>query len=155
MKIALAQLNPVVGDLGGNPVQPGRTLTNSIALLHRGKIAAIRSKTLLPTYDVFDEDRYFEPATENPPAELSGKKIGLTICEDIWNDEDFWPERRYRHNPPVDLSALGAQIIFNISASPWHLGKNVTRYEMLRSLAHKIRRPVVFCNQAGDRKSVV
>ena len=55
------------------------------------------------------------------------KKVGLTICEDIWNDEDFWPERRYRHNPPVELAEAGAEIIFNISASPWHLGKNQTR----------------------------
>jgi NAD+ synthase (glutamine-hydrolysing) len=116
---------------------------------------AVRHKTLLPTYDVFDEDRYFEPATENTPVMLDGRKIGITICEDIWNDEDFWPQRRYQHNPPVDLAAAGAEIIFNLSASPWHLGKNRTRHEMLRSLAVKTQRPVVFCNQVGGNDELV
>jgi NAD+ synthetase len=145
----------VVGFVGENKVQPGRTLTNSVALLQRGKIAATRVKTLLPTYDVFDEDRYFEPATENAPADLNGQKVGLTICEDIWNDEDFWPERRYRHNPPVELADAGARVVLNISASPWHLGKNKTRREMLRSLAIKTGQPVAFCNQVGGNDELI
>src|SRR5262249_16313329 len=105
--------------------------------------------------DVFDEDRYFEPATENAPVDFGARKIALTICEDIWNDEDFWPDRRYRRNPPVELAEAGAQVIFNISASPWHLGKNRTRYEMLRSLALKTQRAVVFCNQVGGNDELV
>jgi NAD+ synthase (glutamine-hydrolysing) len=145
----------LVGFVGENKFQPGRAMTNSVALLRHGKILTIRTKMLLPTYDVFDEDRYFEPATENSPVDFNGRRIGLTICEDIWNDEDFWPERRYRHNPPVELAGGGAQILFNISASPWHLGKNRTRYEMLRSLALKTKRPVVFCNQAGGNDELV
>src|SRR5215471_2993667 len=80
----------LVGFVGENRSQPGRTLTNSVALLQHGKIIATRAKSLLPTYDVFDEDRYFEPATENVPADLNREKVALTICEDIWNDEDFW-----------------------------------------------------------------
>jgi NAD+ synthetase len=145
----------LVGFVGENTVQPGRAVTNSIALLQNGRIAGTRAKTLLPTYDVFDEDRYFEPATENLPVELNGRKIGLTICEDIWNDEDFWPERRYRHNPPVELAEAGAEIIFNISASPWHIGKSKTRFEMLRSMALKTGKPVVFCNQVGGNDELV
>ncbi|HWD91288.1 MAG TPA: NAD+ synthase [Verrucomicrobiae bacterium] len=145
----------MVGFVGKNEMRPGREVTNSVALLQHGKIAATRAKTLLPTYDVFDEDRYFEPATENQPADFSGGKIGLTICEDIWNDEDFWTERRYQHNPPVELAEAGAGIIFNISASPWHLGKNKTRFEMLRSIAHKTRRPLVFCNQVGGNDELI
>jgi NAD+ synthase (glutamine-hydrolysing) len=145
----------LVGFVGQNERRPGREVTNSIALLQHGKILATRAKTLLPTYDVFDEDRYFEPATENRLVEMNGQPIGLTVCEDIWNDEDFWPERRYTHNPPVQLAEAGARVIFNISASPWHLGKNKTRHEMLRSLAHKIRRPVVFCNQAGGNDELI
>ena len=145
----------VVGFVGKNEVRPGREVTNSVALLQHGKIVTTRAKTLLPTYDVFDEDRYFEPATENQPADFDGGKIALTICEDIWNDEDFWTERRYQHNPPVELAEAGAGIIFNISASPWNLGKNKTRFEMLRSIAHKTRRPVVFCNQAGGNDELI
>ena len=145
----------LVGYVGENKTRPGRDVTNSIALLQHGKIVATRAKTLLPTYDVFDEDRYFQPATENSPVIFNGQKIALTICEDIWNDADFWPERRYQRNPPVELAEAGAQIIFNISASPWHVGKNQTRHEMLRSLALKTKRPVVFCNQVGGNDELV
>jgi NAD+ synthase (glutamine-hydrolysing) len=87
--------------------------------------------------------------------EFGGRKLGLTICEDIWNDEDFWPERRYRHNPPVELAAAGAGILFNVSASPWSLGKEETRHQMLRSMALKAKRPVVFCNQVGGNDELV
>lgn len=145
----------LVGYVGKNEFRPGRELTNSVALLQNGKVVATRMKTLLPTYDVFDEDRYFEPATENTPADLNSQKVALTICEDIWNDEDFWPERRYRHNPPVENAEAGATIIFNISASPWHVGKNKTRYDMLRSIALKTKCPVVFCNQVGGNDELV
>ena len=145
----------LVGFVGVNPQRPGRELTNAVALLHEGQIRATRTKTLLPTYDVFDEDRYFQPAPDNSPFDFKGCRLGLTICEDIWNDDDFWPERRYRSNPPVDLAEAGAEILINISASPWHLGKNVTRFEMLRSLAVKTQRPVLFCNQVGGNDELV
>src|SRR6185369_10022760 len=133
----------LVGYVGKNEIPPGRAATNAVALLQHGKILATRVKTLLPTYDVFDEDRYFEPARENSPVEFNGRKIGLTICEDVWNDEDFWSDRRYRRNPAMELVSAGAEIIFNASASPWHLGKNRTRHDMLASLAAKVKRPVV------------
>ena len=152
---ATGQVGLMVGFVDRNEVRPGREVTNSVALLQHGKIVTTRAKTLLPTYDVFDEDRYFEPATENLPADFSGGKVGLTICEDIWNDEDFWTERRYQHNPPVELAEAGAKVIFNISASPWHLGKNKTRFEMLRSIAQKTGRPVVFCNQVGGNDELI
>ena len=145
----------LVGFVGENTVRPGREVTNSVALLQHGKILATRSKTLLPTYDVFDEDRYFEPATENAPVQFNGAVIGLTICEDIWNDEDFWRDRRYQANPPMELAAAGAQILFNVSASPWWLGKDATRRAMLQSLAKKSGKPVVFCNQVGGNDELV
>jgi len=145
----------LVGYVGENAKRPGREATNSVALLQNGRILAARVKTLLPTYDVFDEDRYFEPAAENPPVEFNGQKIGLTICEDAWNDDDFWRDRRYRRNPPVDLVEGGAQIIFNVSASPWHLGKNRTRFAMLRSLAGKARVPVAYCNLVGGNDELI
>jgi len=145
----------IVGFVGDNKERPGRDVTNAAALLQNGRMVATRTKTLLPTYDVFDEDRYFEPAESNPPIEFNGRKIGITICEDIWNDEDFWLVRRYEHNPPVELAEAGAEIIFNISASPWHLGKDATRRAMLQSIAKKTRRPVVFCNQVGGNDELV
>ncbi|MDB6017869.1 MAG: nad+ synthetase [Pedosphaera sp.] len=145
----------LVGYVGENKNRPGREVTNSVALLQHGKIVTTRAKTLLPTYDVFDEDRYFEPARENHTVDFNGGKIGLTICEDIWNDEDFWPERRYQHNPPVELVTEGSRILFNISASPWNLGKEETRYRMLRSMALKAKCPVLFCNQVGGNDELV
>jgi NAD+ synthetase len=114
-----------------------------------------RTKTLLPTYDVFDEDRYFEPAKENLPVEFSGQKIGLTICEDVWNDEDFWRDRRYQRNPAMELTSAGAKLIVNVSASPWHLGKNKLRREMLSKLAAKTKCPLVYCNLVGGNDELI
>jgi NAD+ synthetase len=145
----------LVGYAGRNERRPGREATNSAALLQNGAIIATRHKTLLPTYDVFDEDRYFEPATENQPVEFNGRKIGITICEDVWNDEDFWRDRRYRRNPASDLAAAGATVLFNLSASPWHLGKNRTRREMLSSLAAKTKCPLIYCNLVGGNDELV
>lgn len=145
----------VVGYVGRNDVLPGRPATNAAALLQHGKIVATRTKTLLPTYDVFDEDRYFEPAAENRPVEFAGQKLGLTICEDVWNDEDFWRDRRYRRNPAMELVEAGAQILFNISASPWHLGKNLTRQNMLASLVAKTQCPLLYCNLTGGNDELI
>jgi NAD+ synthetase len=145
----------VVGFVDESASRPGRGLANAAALLQHGRVVAVRHKTLLPTYDVFDEDRYFDPAPDNAPVPFLGKQIGLTICEDIWNDEDFWPERRYRANPPAALAAAGAQLLINISASPWWLGKTRTRFAMLRSLARKLRLPVIFCNQVGGNDELI
>ncbi len=145
----------LVGYVGENKILPGRSLTNEVALLQNGKIVATRIKTLLPTYDVFDEDRYFEPALMNLPVDFAGGKLGLTVCEDIWNDEDFWPERRYQNNPPMELITAGAKILFNVSASPWSLGKEKVRYEMLSSLARKGKTPIVFCNAIGGNDELV
>jgi NAD+ synthase (glutamine-hydrolysing) len=145
----------LLGYVGLNKVRPGRETTNSAALLQNGKVVATRAKTLLPTYDVFDEDRYFEPATENKPVEFDGRKVGITICEDAWNDEDFWQDRRYRRNPVVELAEAGAEVIFNVSASPWHLGKNRIRHSMLGSLARKIARPFFYCNLIGGNDELV
>ena len=152
---ATGQVGLLVGYVGKNSTRPGREATNAVALLQNGKILATRVKSLLPTYDVFDEDRYFEPAQEISPVEFNGQKIGLTICEDVWNDEDFWQDRRYRRNPAAELVAAGAKIICNVSASPWHLGKNKVRHEMLRSLAAKTKCPLLYCNVVGGNDELV
>jgi NAD+ synthase (glutamine-hydrolysing) len=145
----------LVGFVGENKNRPGRDVTNEVAILQHGKIAATRVKTLLPTYDVFDEDRYFEPARENLPVTIDGLSCGMTICEDIWNDEDFWPERRYRANPIAQLVSAGAGCLFNISASPWHMGKEKLRYDMLASVARKSQRAVAFCNLVGGNDELL
>jgi len=145
----------LVGYVGRNEKRPGREVTNSVALLHRGRIVATRAKTLLPTYDVFDEDRYFEPAMENPPVTFKNTTVGLTVCEDVWNDEDFWDDRRYRRNPAAGLAWAGAKILFNCSASPWHLSKNQARRSMLAQLAAKTHCPVVYCNLVGGNDDLI
>jgi NAD+ synthase (glutamine-hydrolysing) len=155
LALATGAAGLLVGYVGRNDRRPGRELTNAVALLQHGRRLATRDKTLLPTYDVFDEDRYFEPATENTPVEFNGQKIGLTICEDVWNDEDFWRDRRYPRNPATELTEAGARLVFNVSASPWHLGKNRTRHEMLRSLAAKSRTPLLYCNLVGGNDELV
>ncbi|MFM1767971.1 MAG: hypothetical protein RJA22_500 [Verrucomicrobiota bacterium] len=145
----------VLGFPERHPGRPGRPFRNACALLHDGALAATRAKTLLPTYDVFDEDRYFEPAEGNEPVPFRGRKLGLTICEDVWNDEDFWADRRYRRNPAADLVRAGADLLLNVSASPWHLGKERTRREMLASLAAKARVPLLYCNLVGGNDELV
>jgi len=145
----------LVGFVGRNEVRPGREVTNSVAWLQQGKILVTRAKSLLPTYDVFDEDRYFEPGMSNKSWVADGRKLGLTICEDIWNDEDFWPERRYQNNPIRPLINEGVQGLFNISASPWNMGKNKTRFEMLSSVARKARCPVFYCNLVGGNDELI
>jgi NAD+ synthase (glutamine-hydrolysing) len=145
----------ILGCVGRHEGKPGRNATNSAALLHQGKILATRAKTLLPTYDVFDEDRYFEPAQGNSPVEFKGAKLGLTICEDAWNDAGFWRDRRYRKDPVGHLVEQGAEAIINISASPWHLGKGRMRHEMLASLAAKTARPMIYCNVVGGNDELV
>lgn len=145
----------LAGFVGKNTARPGKPITNSVALLQNGRVVTTRAKVLLPTYDVFDEDRYFEPGAANEPQPLGGEQLGMTVCEDIWNDEDYWPDRRYRRNPPIELVHHGATILFNVSASPWYIGKNQIRHEMLSNLARKAGTPLVFCNAVGGNDEVI
>jgi len=161
----LATLAAAAGGVGAVPLcvgyvdksasRPGRPLTNSAAVLHNGARVWQQHKSLLPTYDVFDEDRYFEPAKSVAPFEFNGRKLGITICEDIWNDEDFWPERLYRRDPVKELIAQGADLILNISASPWHAGKEKTRQAMLQRVARDERVPLVQVNLVGANDELV
>jgi len=144
-----------VGYVDENTERPGRALRNSAAVLQNGKIIWRTHKSLLPTYDVFDEDRYFEPAKSIAPFEFNGRKLGITICEDIWNDEDFWPERRYRCDPIKDLVRQGAEVILNISASPWHGGKEQTRYAMLQRVAHDEHVALAQVNLVGANDELI
>jgi NAD+ synthetase len=144
-----------VGFVDKNPDRPGRALRNAAAVLQYGKIIWRTNKCLLPTYDVFDEDRYFEPAKTIAPFEFNGHKLGITICEDIWNDEDFWPERLYRRDPVKELIAQRAEIILNLSASPWHDGKEKMRLAMLRRAARDEKIPLAQVNAVGANDELI
>jgi NAD+ synthetase len=144
-----------LGFVDKNSERPGRALRNAAAILQNGKIAWRTNKCLLPTYDVFDEDRYFEPAKTIAPFEFNGRKLAVTICEDIWNDEDFWPERLYRRDPVKDAISRGADMVLNISASPWHDGKENVRLEMLRRVARDEKIPLAQVNLVGANDELI
>jgi len=144
-----------VGYVKRNPERPGRALKNAAAVLQNGKIIWDTTKSLLPTYDVFDEDRYFEPARKVEPFIFNGRKLGITICEDIWNDEDFWPDRLYLRDPVKELISQGAEVILNISASPWSDGKERTRLEMFRRLARDEKIPLAQVNAVGANDELI
>ena len=152
---ASAPIPLCVGYVDQNSERPGRALRNSAAVLQNGKIVWRTHKCLLPTYDVFDEDRYFEPAKSIAPFEFNGHKLGITICEDIWNDEDFWPERLYRRDPVKELIAQGAEVILNISASPWHDGKEKMRLDMLQRVARDEGVPLAQVNLVGANDELI
>lgn len=132
----------------------GQPFHNAAALIHRGQIAHRFFKSLLPTYDVFDEDRYFEPAHAVGPVEIAGVKCGVTICEDIWT-EKYLPRRLYGTGPVDKLLSSGAQVLINLSASPFSLGKPTRRFEMLGSIAAAHRVPIVYCNSVGGNDQLV
>jgi len=133
----------------------GRPLFNSAVLLQDGSVGSRFRKALLPTYDVFDEDRYFEPFHGPQTLELGGRRLGITICEDIWNDRDFWKRRRYHHDPIEELVRAGADAIVNLSASPFTAGKHARREEMLGALARRHGVPLVYVNQYGGNDDLV
>ena len=145
----------VVGYASANKTDSGRPAQNSAAVLQDGQVSAVRHKTLLPTYDVFDEDRYFEPATDNTPVDILGTKVGITICEDIWNDKVFLHDRRYDRRPADELTNAGAKLLLNLSASPWSLGKEHSRHVLLSQLSAKCSCPVVYCNLVGGNDELV
>src|SRR5215510_3895881 len=138
-----------------NTSDEGRPLYNCAALLRAGRIDQRFRKSLLPTYDVFDEDRYFEPFHGAQTLDIGGRRLGITICEDVWNDRDFWKRRRYHHDPVEELVRAGAEAIINLSASPFTVGKHAKREKMLGSMAAKYGVPIVYVNQYGGNDDLV
>ena len=137
-----------------HPVKPGKPFRNAAAWLERGEIRHRVWKTLLPTYDVFDERRYFEPGDSCEPIVWNGKRIGLTICEDIWT-EDYLQRPFYDRDPVEELTAKGIDLLVNLSASPFHLGKPLLRRAMIAGIAHRAKVPVVYCNTVGANDQLV
>lgn len=145
----------VVGFVGQAQDKTGKPVANSAALIAPGKILFEQRKMLLPTYDVFDETRYFQPAQMQFPFPLGSETLGVTICEDSWNDKNFWPERLYDRDPVAELVRKGSSIILNISSSPYELGKRQLREDMLGAVARQQRVPVVYVNQVGGNDSLI
>ena len=135
--------------------ETGKSVMNSAAVLRGGVVQFVQSKMLLPTYDVFDEMRYFEPAESQKLLALGNRQLALTICEDAWNDKHFWHRRLYRVDPVDELLHAGGNLVLNISASPFHLGKRELRMQMLETIARDNKVPVVFVNQIGGNDSLV
>ncbi len=167
---AIAQQIPteiavLVGTVTANPYATSKgqkPLFNSMALLERGKVQKIFHKRLLPTYDVFDEDRYFQTgdeinifSLELPYPSNENLNIGVTICEDLWNDEDFWGKRSYEINPIADLVKAGVDLIVNLSASPFTVGKNKLREEILLHAVTRHQIPIIYVNQVGANDDLI
>jgi NAD+ synthetase len=156
-------LEAVVGYAERNEQPVGRPLHNAVAVLRGGRVVSRHFKTLLPTYDVFDESRYFEPGpvseTENlvrvGDPEAAQVTAGLTICEDLWNDEKLIPRRLYHQNPIADLHAAGAELLINASASPFVVGKHQFRIQLFGAQVKHFGRPLVYVNQVGGNDELV
>ena len=153
--LATGNLGILIGFVEPNTASAGKPLFNSVALCRDGRVAERRQKSLLPTYDVFDEDRYFEPATDVSPIEFRGARLGVTICEDLWNDKDFWPKRLYHRDPVCDLAEARADLLINISASPFTMKKGELRRQMVRQEAVKHRRSFLYLNQVGGNDELI
>ena len=151
-------IDVIVGYAERNTHPVGRPLHNAVALLRDGKILSKHFKTLLPTYDVFDESRYFEPGPANERTNLvrlGDLTAGLSICEDLWNDEKMIPRRLYHQNPIADLHAAGAQILINTSASPFVVGKHDFRLQLFSSQIKQFGCPLIYVNQVGGNDELV
>ena len=157
-RLAALRLKPAlaVGFVDLNPAQNGKGLTNSIAFICGGKVLQKRAKSLLPTYDIFDEARYFEPAASNRPFRFRGELIGLTVCEDIWAETALLPKRLlYGNNPVKTLRSRKTSIVINISASPYYRGKSRKRLEILSGLAKKMKAHIIYANQTGANDELI
>ncbi len=135
--------------------ESGKSVMNSAALVKDGRVGFLQSKMLLPTYDVFDEWRNFAPASKQELLPFCGRQVGLTICEDAWNDKSFWNRQLYGFDPVEALMGGGGNLLLNISASPFYAGKRELRQKMLAALAIKYGVPVAMVNQVGGNDSLV
>src|SRR5258708_1905709 len=147
-------LPAIVGYAGRVKNGSGKSIANKAALLCGGRIVFEQSKMLLPTYDVFDESRYFQPAEKQSTYDFRNAHLRITLCEDVWNDKNFWANLRYERDPVTELVAQGTSLLLNISASPYTINKRTLRLEMLRSIAMTHKRPVIYGNQVGGGASL-
>jgi NAD+ synthase (glutamine-hydrolysing) len=145
----------ICGFVDKNSDDKGKPLFNSAVHFEDGNILHKVHKRLLPTYDIFDESRYFEPGRESVPYPYKGHRIGLTVCEDAWNDEDIFKRRLYATDPVALVVKAGADLVINVSASPFYVGTREFRWNMFGSMARKYGVPLIFTNQVGGNDSVL
>ncbi|MEO7144158.1 MAG: NAD+ synthase [Bryobacteraceae bacterium] len=148
-------LSLICGYVAPASISTGKRVFNSAAVIERGKIVFRQNKMLLPTYDVFDEARYFQPAERELPFVLRGTPAALTICEDAWNDKQFWERRLYQRDPVEELAQSGARLLISINASPYHMGKRALRRGIFQAAARRYGIPVVYVNQVGGNDQLV
>lgn len=148
-------IHVLCGYVDRNPRSTGKALINAVALMNDGRILGKAGKRLLPTYDVFDETRYFEPASESLTFQLEGKRIGVTVCEDIWNVGDVEGIPRYGLDPAEDLAGQGVDILMNLSASPYTLNKRAVRQKILEKISTHLRVTTLYCNQVGGNDDLL
>lgn len=148
-------ITAIVGTVRKNPHKIGKPLYNCAAILSGGKLLGYQDKCLLPTYDVFDEQRYFEPGEKSSVWEIEGQKIGITICEDIWQHSQLVKSIIYRRDPILELKKLELDLLLNLSASPFHTGKFATRVKVCAKAAKTLECPLLFCNQVGGNDSLI
>jgi len=149
------RMTSLVGFVEASPATGRPGLYNAVAVIREGRVVDIARKRLLPTYDVFDEQRYFAPGDASTLIEVDGKRVGITICEDIWADRGELSVKRYAVNPVDDLVALGAEVLINVAASPFTLRKREGRAALLSDVARARRVPVVFVNQVGGNDELL
>ncbi|MDX6270844.1 MAG: hypothetical protein QOD28_2067, partial [Acidobacteriota bacterium] len=152
---ASAGLTVIVGTVRPTGQEQGRKLYNSAAVISDGKLLGFADKTLLPEYDVFDDPRYFEPAKERRLFDVRGVRVGIAVCEDMWNDKTYWRERLYANDPTDELIAMGAEVIVSINASPFNKGKMGQRCSMVSHRAKAAGLPIVFVNLVGANDGVI
>jgi NAD+ synthase (glutamine-hydrolysing) len=145
----------IYGTVRPSDVSTGKRAMNIAAVLHRGQITFRQAKMLLPTYDVFDEGRYFLPAEKQDVCRLLGGDIALTVCEDAWNDKQFWERRLYPRDPVEELVGAGAKLLVTINASPFHMGKRELRRQIFSTTARRYGIPLVYVNQVGGNDQLV
>lgn len=145
----------IAGYVGRSHKPTGKQATNSAAVVREGRVLLRQTKILLPTYDVFDEARNFVPGDAQSVLQLGTDDIALTICEDAWNDKQFWPHRLYKRDPVDELMQQGASMIVSINASPFHIGKRELRHEMFRAMVRRHRVPAIVVNQVGGNDQIV
>ncbi len=145
----------VVGAITRASGGEGKSLFNSAAVLRDGRIVFVQNKVLLPTYDVFDEGRYFRPAESQRVFEFAGRRIGIVICEDAWNDKQYWQRPLYRRDPLAEIHHAGAETLISINASPYYQGKRQLRRDIFSAAARHARVPLVYVNQTGGNDQLV
>jgi NAD+ synthase/NAD+ synthase (glutamine-hydrolysing) len=152
---AQLKLTVICGTVTRTDASSGNPIYNSAAVLKDGSIVFRQNKMLLPSYDVFDETRYFEPAPQQLPLTINGSVTALTICEDAWNDKQFWERRLYRRDPVEELAQSGARALISINASPYHMGKRELRREVFATTARHFKIPIVYVNQVGGNDQLI